>query len=138
MDFNGHEQRKYTVTIKPASRYVKGDLQSLKNAVYDFSCFCSGDVDHVEYEKLNTHRVHAHLLLTCPYITNKASFKKFFGDYHIHTKIISKKCDEQQILDIWLNYIKKEKSTSKQYYEIYGNMFIDSDPEEERPVKTLC
>lgn len=119
-------RRKYTVTLKPVAKDLKGDKEALLKAFNRFLGLVGGQNNHLSVEHAGKPSVHLHALISCETIKDKTHVSKQLVGYRLHTQIILYK-DYDNIEDIWLKYTNKEKSDADRYTLLYGCMIPVED-----------
>lgn len=126
------DNRWYTYTIKPCKTEYKGDSKSLHDKFIESTVLM--DTISFEYvvEKRGTLNEHIHALIQVEkYIPNKmiiSKDKRFYG-YSIKFDIIRKEY-EDDIMNIYTLYMKKEMSDSERIENQYGNLFLPVNDQE--------
>jgi len=115
--------RYYTITLKPNTKSLKGDMKSLRLAYVTLLEVVGGQTEEIQFEQVDTDGLHLHALIKCPFIKSKYYISKSLVGYHLHTKIIKLTANKEQIKTTWNLYTQKEKSDSERYHAVFGNMF---------------
>jgi len=115
--------RYYTVTLKPNTKSLQGNMQLLREHYLNMLDIVGGQTEELTFEKVDSKGLHLHSLIKCPYIASKYNISKALAGYHLHLKVISKKADQQTVKDTWCRYIHKERSDADRFYNVFGNMF---------------
>jgi len=118
--------RKYTLTIRPTLKALKGDKELLLRTYDKFLSMVGGSNNHLSVEKEGTESVHLHAIISSPLIKDKRTITKQFKGYHFHMEIILYR-DYDNIEDIWMKYTNKEVSDADRYTLLYGCMIPLSD-----------
>lgn len=116
--------RYYTLTVKACANEHKGNPKLLMNKFLSVIADMGATKFEYQIEHQGKPTEHFHALVTCPYIQNKMLISKQskYTGFRIQFDVIRKE-HEDDVIDQWRRYIKKELSDADRYYQIYGNMF---------------